>query len=79
MENSGKAVIVAALDGTFQRKSFGDILTLVPLCESVIKLTAVCNKCHGDAAFSHRLAQGNEGVEIYDALCRVCYNSHMNT
>ncbi|EDM06735.1 rCG32815, isoform CRA_a [Rattus norvegicus] len=45
MANTGKTVIVAALDGTFQRKAFGSILNLVPLAESVVKLTAVCMEC----------------------------------
>eukprot|EP00824_Muranothrix_gubernata_P010392 TRINITY_DN23398_c0_g3_i1.p1 TRINITY_DN23398_c0_g3~~TRINITY_DN23398_c0_g3_i1.p1 ORF type:complete len:316 (+),score=31.38 TRINITY_DN23398_c0_g3_i1:41-949(+) len=40
--NRGKVVIVAALDGTFQRKPFGRVLDLIPLSESVTKLTAVC-------------------------------------
>ena len=42
MASRGKIVIVAALDGTFERKAFGPILELVPLAESVTKLTAVC-------------------------------------
>lgn len=33
--NAGKTVIVAALDGTFQRKPFNQILQLVPLAEEV--------------------------------------------
>ena len=33
--NMGKIVIVAALDGTFQRKPFNQILQLVPLAEEV--------------------------------------------
>ena len=33
--NMGKTVIVAALDGTFQRKPFNQILQLVPLAEEV--------------------------------------------
>lgn len=31
MANSGLIVIVAALDGTFQRKGFGNILNLLPI------------------------------------------------
>lgn len=38
-------MVVAALDGTFQRKPFGKILELVPLAESVVKLSAVCLYC----------------------------------
>ena len=33
--NAGKIVIIAALDGTFQRKPFNQILQLVPLAEEV--------------------------------------------
>lgn len=78
MANAGKIVIVACLDGTFQRKAFGDVLQLVPLAESVVKLSAVCSKCHSDAAFSHRLTDDVStevigGSESYEALCRGCY------
>ena len=53
--NSGKVVIVASLDGTFQRKEFGSILQLVPLAEEVSKLTAVCTLCAAPASFSRRI------------------------
>uniref|UniRef100_A0A1B6CY01 Thymidine kinase n=1 Tax=Clastoptera arizonana TaxID=38151 RepID=A0A1B6CY01_9HEMI len=59
MANKGKIVIVAALDGTYQRIGFGNILNLVPLAESVIKLTAVCMSCFNEAAYTKRLARGN--------------------
>jgi thymidine kinase len=45
LANQGKTVIVAALDGTFQRKPFGKVLELIPLAEDVTKLTAVCMIC----------------------------------
>ena len=45
MANKGKIVIVACLDGTFQRKGFGTIPTLIPLAEDVVKLSAVCVYC----------------------------------
>ena len=60
MANDGKTVIVAALDGTFQRQPFGSILNLVPLAESVIKLKAVCMVCFRDAAFTKRLGAEQE-------------------
>jgi thymidine kinase len=77
MANRGKIVIVAALDGTFQRKPFGDVLGLVPLAESVVKLNAVCMTCLQDAAFSARLSSEEEvvvvgGAEKYVAVCRNC-------
>ncbi|XP_037349778.1 thymidine kinase, cytosolic isoform X1 [Talpa occidentalis] len=60
MANAGKTVIVAALDGTFQRKAFGSILSLVPLAESVVKLTAVCMECFREAAYTKRLGTEKE-------------------
>lgn len=63
MANLGKIIIVAALDGTFQRTGFGDILNLVPLAESVVKLTAVCMSCFADASYTKRI--GNEKEVIF--------------
>ena len=80
MANRGKIVVVAALDGTFQRKPFGNILSLIPLAENVTKLNAVCMKCFGDAAFSKRIKPEDGemlevigGTEKYMAVCRICY------
>lgn len=78
MANQGKIVIVAALDGTFQRKPFGSVLNLVPLAETVTKLTAVCMMCQADAAFSLRLGSETQveligGADKYIAVCRRCF------
>ncbi|KAM4603658.1 thymidine kinase, cytosolic [Polymixia lowei] len=78
MANLGKTVIVAALDGTFQRKPFGNILSLVPLAESVVKLNAVCMQCYKEAAYTKRLGAEKEvevigGADKYQAACRKCY------
>lgn len=78
MANAGKTVIVAALDGTFQRKAFGAILNLVPLAESVVKLTAVCMECFREAAYTKRLGTEKEvevigGADKYHSVCRLCY------
>jgi len=79
MANMGKVVIVAALDGTFQRKPFGSILELIPMAEDVTKLTAVCVMCQGSAAFTKRLGEEQEieligGEDKYIAVCRSCYH-----
>uniref|UniRef100_A0A8C5KIN1 Thymidine kinase n=1 Tax=Jaculus jaculus TaxID=51337 RepID=A0A8C5KIN1_JACJA len=78
MANAGKTVIVAALDGTFQRKAFGSILNLVPLAESVVKLTAVCMECYREASYTKRLGLEKEvevigGADKYHSVCRLCY------
>jgi len=84
MANKGKIVLVAALDGTFQRKPFSDILNLVPLAEEVTKLSAVCMSCFQDASFSKRITiEDGETVEViggtdkYMAVCRGCYYSQV--
>ena len=64
MANLGKTVIVAALDGTYQRKGFANILELVPLAEHVIKLTAVCMICFEDGSYTKRITEDKE-VKIY--------------
>ena len=79
--NEGKVVIVAALDSTYERKPFGSIPNLVPLADSVKKLSAVCKLCAGEAAFTKRrltesLSNAVEiigGDELYMAVCRTCF------
>ncbi|KAK3607427.1 hypothetical protein CHS0354_035121 [Potamilus streckersoni] len=80
MADRGKIVIIAALDGTFQRKGFGDVLQLVPIAESVIKLSAVCMKCNNEGHFTRRKTQETSvevigGTDKYLAVCRACFQS----
>ena len=80
MANAGKIVVVAALDGTFQRKGFDNVLGLVPLAEHVVKLTAICMSCVGDASYTKRTSEDKEvevigGADKYMAVCRQCYHS----
>ncbi|XP_060906520.1 thymidine kinase, cytosolic [Labrus mixtus] len=82
MANLGKTVIVAALDGTFQRQPFGNILNLVPLAESIVKLHAVCMQCYKEAAYTKRIGAEKEvevigGADKYQAVCRKCYGGLM--
>ena len=81
MANSNKVVMVAALDGTFQRKPFSNIMELVPLAEEVVKLRAVCSDCFEDGSFTMRTSKEKEievigGKDKYKAVCRKCYLSH---
>jgi len=77
-----KKIYIFGLDGDFQRKKFGDVLDLIPLCDSVTKLTSLCNICkdgtHG--IFSLRLTKETEqmliGSDNYIPVCRSCYNTH---
>ena len=81
MEN--KKVYVCGLDGDFQRKEFGSILKILPLCDDVVKLKAICKSCKiQDGIFTFRLSDEKEqmivGTDNYTALCRNCYNFRKN-
>ena len=52
----GKVVIVSSLQGTFKRGPFPSILNLIPKCESITKLSAICKLCGHDASFTFRTA-----------------------
>ena len=84
MANAGKIIIVACLDGTFQRQAFGSVLGLVPLAEQVTKLTAICMLCYQPASFSKRLGTETAievigGSDKYIAVCRNCFNEDHET
>ena len=80
MADLGINVLVAALDGTFQRKPFGNIINLLPIAEKVTKLTAVCVYCSKEAAFTKRVVESQEveligGEEEYKPVCRLCFKT----
>ena len=76
----GKKVYVCGLDGDFERKKFGQILDLIPLCDKVTKLTSLCSLCKNGnlGIFSKRItsekAQTIVGSDNYIPVCRTCYN-----
>lgn len=74
----GKIVVIAALDGTFERKPFGNIINLIPMAEKVSKLCAVCVYCTKEAAFTKRIVESRQiqligGAEMYKPVCRQCF------
>lgn len=82
VENRGKHVIVAALDGNFLRKPFPQVIALIPMADEVVKLRAVCPFCHGDAPFSLRITDETDeivvgGEDKYRAVCRDCYRKRL--
>ena len=55
-----------------------NIVELVSLAESVVKLTSICMKCFGEGSFSKRISSEMEveligGAEKYMAVCRRCF------
>lgn len=81
MLNHNKKVYICGLDGDFERKKFGSILDLIPLCDKVRKLTSLCSNCRDGtpAIFSMRLTAEKEqtivGSDNYIPVCRKCYKT----
>lgn len=81
MLNKNKRVYICGLDGDFERKKFGSVLDLIPLCDKVTKLTSLCSLCKDGTPgiFSMRLTNEREqtvvGSDNYIPVCRKCYNN----
>jgi thymidine kinase len=79
MLKNGKKVYIGGLDGDFERKKFGQILDLIPLCDKVTKLTSLCSTCKNGTPgiFSKRISLEKEqtvvGSDNYIPVCRNCY------
>jgi thymidine kinase len=84
VETYEKHVIVAGLDGDASRKPFGSLLELIPYCDSIIKLKALCKICNDgtEALFTCKKIHDNLTIDVgaadkYQALCRkhfIAYN-----
>ncbi|KAL6975623.1 Thymidine kinase a [Sarracenia purpurea var. burkii] len=74
----GKTVIVAGLDGDYLRRSFGSVLDIIPLADSITKLTARCEHCGKRAFFTLRKIDEAKteligGADVYMPVCRQHY------
>jgi thymidine kinase len=74
-----KDVVVVGLDGDSERKKFGQMLDLIPLCDKVTKLTSLCKRCgDGTAAIFSACVKGDKhgqqvcvgGADMYEPMCR---------
>lgn len=78
MLKENKRVYIAGLDGDFSRNKFGQILDLVPMCDKITKLTALCSMCKDGTLgiFSMRLTKETHqmviGSDNYIPVCRNC-------
>ena len=80
VDEYNKNVIVVGLDGDSDRKNFGDIHKLLPICDDIVKLKAYCSICRNGvrAIFSKRISDSKEKILVgserdYIAVCRKCY------
>ena len=81
VEEEGKKVYICGLDGDFKRNKIGNLLDLIPMCDKMTKLHALCSMCKDGtlAPFTLRNTFDTEqvliGNDIYMPLCRSCYNA----
>ena len=74
-----KIIIVAGLDGDSNREPFGDILKLIPISDTIIKLSALCILCKDGtvANFSKRIIDNKDqicvGSNEFIPVCRYHY------
>jgi thymidine kinase len=77
VEQDGKHVVCVGLDGDANRRPFGEILQLIPLCDNVEKIKSLCAECRDGtpALFSHRNTPSQAQIQVgsentYTPLCR---------
>ena len=81
VEEERKKVYICGLDGDFKRDKIGNLLDLIPMCDKMTKLHALCSMCKDGtlAPFTFRSTCETEqvviGNDIYIPLCRSCYNA----
>ncbi|KAF4359342.1 hypothetical protein CsatB_020155 [Cannabis sativa] len=77
-DHDGKTIILAGLDGDYLRRSFGSVLDVIPLADTVTKLTARCEMCGKRAFFTLRKTGDTQteligGANLYMPVCRLHY------
>tara|TARA_B110001452_G_scaffold231582_1_gene208472 strand:- start:1216 stop:1758 length:543 start_codon:yes stop_codon:yes gene_type:complete len=77
----GKEIHVCGLDGDYLRRPFGEILNLIPICDTYTKLYALCMNCKNGtyASFTKKTIKTDNLIEIgstemYIPVCRQCYD-----
>jgi thymidine kinase len=83
LADDGVRVIVAGLDMDFQGKPFGSMPALLAIAEHITKVHAICMRCGNLAQYSFRKSSEESVVllgekNLYEPLCRVCYNKAVN-
>lgn len=76
-----KQIIISALHATSECEMFQPIIDVVPYCENIIKLNAICTQCNSEYGSYTYYLKGNKtekiavgGTEDYTVLCGKCYS-----
>ncbi|MEI6047504.1 MAG: thymidine kinase [Bacteroidota bacterium] len=83
LADDGIRILVAGLDMDFRGKPFGPMPALLSIAEYVTKVHAICTRCGNLAQYSFRKSEDAQVVllgekNLYEPLCRNCYNKAMN-
>jgi thymidine kinase len=83
LADNGVRVVIAGLDMDFMGKPFGPMPALLAVAEYVTKVHAICMSCGNLAQYSFRKSAEEQVVllgekNIYEPLCRNCYNEAIN-
>ena len=80
VETFKKNVVVSGLDGDSNRNAFGEMIKLIPICDTVDKFHAYCNKCNNGvvAPFTKKINGTSTLIDIggsnkYIPVCRYHY------
>jgi thymidine kinase len=83
LADKGIRIVVAGLDMDFAGKPFGPMPALLAIAEYVTKVHAICMRCGNLAQYSFRKSEEEQLVllgekNLYEPLCRTCYNAALN-
>lgn len=79
VEKDKKIVIIASLDGDYLKQPIGDVFKLIPYCDNLMRLSALCKRCKDGtkAHFTKRILNNNNQILVgdkeYEAVCRFHY------
>ena len=76
----GVSFVVSGLDLDYKEEPFDTTAKLLCLADEVVKLSAVCTTCFGNATRTHRTVESSDRVlvgdsEAYTALCSECFKT----
>jgi thymidine kinase len=82
LADDGIRILVAGLDLDFLGNPFGPMPALLSIAEYVTKVHAICMRCGNLAQYSYRKSEESQVVllgekNLYEPLCRNCYNKAM--
>ena len=73
-----KKLYVVGLNGDYRMKPIGNIIDLIPMCDTILKLSGICDICGMDAPFTKRLVTDDYQILVgdkqYSTVCRKHFN-----